>query len=905
MGNEASKTPKSSFSDDHADNPRRRRKNSHNPGGGPTESSFLIDNVCTNFFLHKTYNRNLSGSFGTYSDDDSDGEDYSSRGGRHDGRHRRNKNSDLDSLVSTSLTDDYSKGGGPGISGDGEEDREGSMDEDDDTLDEDKYKDGSSSVLSDAVSGTGGAPVPLGKPLASSFARRCYFTKGGIGKSTQHYEGLTLTGNVVLMLATAMKLKGCPTICDEDLRRVEQTYPNQFSRLPDELLLSSGWRRISKYCHFSNKPIPDGVPFFHSKERLHAASGGFYFLLASSVGMIRPIDVEPLTRDNLVVLETDYAMPCDAAPPELIQDPSQWILVDKFCFFSGGPINTEEDVYYEADFDGNPIFMLAFLSPSLTPEELYRLNTNGDGGFKNVQEVEEVESVYDLTERDFDDLKLYHLGPCRALPQYVLRPEAWRKVLPYRFREAKEQALGRAMEVEKHRGGPQPPTLTTFDNSGFEGGGGAPPPFDTSGVLPPGYEQQQQQQQQQQHGPNPAFDGSQQPPQFDIPLQQAPYESANQQQPYDVGGNHPYDMTPPIQTQVFDFDGPHQDEGQQQQHRGQNSSSYFNFEQSPQHQQQQPRHNRDESLTSLQSFHLQPVTSPQQQPQNAPFPTSFYQSNPPNIQYFDPEMGFQEPEMPLPIPHDQSRRHLAKQKEREREIREEGAFISSVMCDSQPIDEALAGLHDPDNGMPSPLRNVVNASPFHSGSVVASPTRAGGSVATPTGLDVTPPGGVMEGHPTAEDPPGIVLMEVAPPEVVRVASAEVPEDEARQAQLREVVDGEPPSLQMAPPPPPDPPSIIDAPQGLEGEEEEEVVPTPVPVPTFTTPEKQSAKEEAEEENKDSSSPAHTNLEQQSLREIPSEAETVPGVITAAPSVASPKALEVTVLPAEDKQAEKD
>lgn len=100
------------------------------------------------------------------------------------------------------------------------------------------------------------------QPLASSFARRCYFTKSGIGRTTQHYEGLTLTGNVVLMLASAMKLKGCPTICDEDLRRVEQTYPNQFSRLPDELLLSSGWRRISKYCHFSNKPIPDGVPFF-------------------------------------------------------------------------------------------------------------------------------------------------------------------------------------------------------------------------------------------------------------------------------------------------------------------------------------------------------------------------------------------------------------------------------------------------------------------------------------------------------------------------------------------------------------------------------------------------------------------------------------------------------------------
>lgn len=106
------------------------------------------------------------------------------------------------------------------------------------------------------------SPALVKKPLASSFAKRCYFTKNGIGGQTQHYEGLTLTGNVVLMLASAMKLKGCPTICDEDLRRVEQTYPNQFSRLPDELLLSSGWRRISKYCHFSNKPIPDGSPFF-------------------------------------------------------------------------------------------------------------------------------------------------------------------------------------------------------------------------------------------------------------------------------------------------------------------------------------------------------------------------------------------------------------------------------------------------------------------------------------------------------------------------------------------------------------------------------------------------------------------------------------------------------------------
>lgn len=167
--------------------------------------------------------------------------------------------------------------------------------------------------------------------------------------------------------------------------------------------------------------------------------------------MIRPIDVEPLTKDTLVLLETDYPTYCDATPSVLIRDPEQWVLVNKFCFFSGGPINTEEDVYYQADFHGNPIFMLAFLSPSLTPEELYKLAEVGpenEPGLKSVTEVQEVESVYDLTDRDFDDLKLYHLGPCRALPQYILQPSAWTKVLPPHFLAARQQAMLRAQDFE-------------------------------------------------------------------------------------------------------------------------------------------------------------------------------------------------------------------------------------------------------------------------------------------------------------------------------------------------------------------------------------------------------------------------------------------------------------------------
>lgn len=193
-----------------------------------------------------------------------------------------------------------------------------------------------------------------------------------------------------------------------------------------------------------------------SKQRLHP-SGGYYFLLAAAVGMTRPMDVEPISRDTLVLLETDYPAPCDSVPSILIKDHEQWTLVNKFCFFSGGPINTEEDVYYQADFDGNPIYMLAFLSPSLTPEELYKLgesNADDEPSLQTIAAVEEVESVYDLTERDFDDLKLYHLGPCRALPQYILSPQAWVKILPPHFLAARQKAMARAEEYMRRIGIP-------------------------------------------------------------------------------------------------------------------------------------------------------------------------------------------------------------------------------------------------------------------------------------------------------------------------------------------------------------------------------------------------------------------------------------------------------------------
>jgi len=588
--------------------------------------------------------------------------------------------------------------------------------DDESTLPEDRKHGRRAKVVDDNVSHhssdipASDVPSLLSKPLASSFAKRCYFTKAGIGKTAQHYEGLTLTGNTVLMLSAAMKLKGCPTICDEDLRRVEQTYPNQFSRLPDELLLSSGWRRISKYCHFSNKPIPDGVPFFHSKQRIHP-QGGYYFLLAAAVGMVRPIDVEPLTMDTLIVLQTDYPSQCDNAPEPLISDPSIWILVDKFCFFSGGPINTEEDVYYRADFDGNEIYMLAFLSPSLTPEELYRLGADGevqdDLGLKSVAAVEEVESVYDLTERDFDDLKLYHLGPCRALPPFILQPNSWTKVLPPHFINARQKALDSAIEYEAVHGVSQAPVPLHYQQQQINNDAMM---FGNGDAMHTPMMQHPQQQPPQTMDPNgqpipqpndPSSNNTGYVPTNDphtlsgyveFGQGQTTNDEPNMSSPASIywqqGGQLPQQPAQQQQTQMDWNHHHHHHHQQQQEYYSQQQQGYLSQQFAP------VQHNPAEQLHS-------------QTP--APLEQEQHQQNPDRFSYFDPEVAALGGVTPNNANHLPSKSHPSSsigmnmsqamtttepaedlvRQELQRQVEEEGAFVSPIESD-QPIDEAIA-----------------------------------------------------------------------------------------------------------------------------------------------------------------------------------------------------------------------
>ena len=62
---------------------------------------------------------------------------------------------------------------------------------------------------------------------------------------------------------------------------------------------------------------------------------GFYFLLYLVVGIMRLMDIKPLNWDVLAVLQTDFLMMCENSLTFLM-------LVNKFCFFLGWPINVEE-----------------------------------------------------------------------------------------------------------------------------------------------------------------------------------------------------------------------------------------------------------------------------------------------------------------------------------------------------------------------------------------------------------------------------------------------------------------------------------------------------------------------------------------------------------------------------------
>ena len=284
-------------------------------------------------------------------------------------------------------------------------------------------------------------------------------------------------------LSSSMKLLGCPTICDDDLRRMDKLYfTKTYRRLPEDLQLSSNWTRVAKHCTFSGKPIPDGVPFYYARrnavdENGRSILGRFCYLRADVLRDSIKIegdedgankkskptecDPRPLGPQDLMSLLANYPEVCDSMPSNILEDPGEWSLIDKFCFFSGGPIKAD-DTYYRANLDGKDIYLLVVLTPAVTARELFHLETRRPQGQGrqlldqlrneliplNVQEVKAMDRVYDLSFGDFDSLRERHYGSYLKLPRRLVDPSTWKRVVPPSFLESKKEAMERAVAYE-------------------------------------------------------------------------------------------------------------------------------------------------------------------------------------------------------------------------------------------------------------------------------------------------------------------------------------------------------------------------------------------------------------------------------------------------------------------------
>ena len=342
-----------------------------------------------------------------------------------------------------------------------------------------------------------------GESQKSGTGKVCFFSGQTIGKGGSYYFAANVLPSSadededkdkeqkrsqLYTLSSSMKLMGYPTICDDDIRRMDTLYFAQTCRrLPEELRLSSNWTRVAKHCSFSGRPIPDGVPFFYARRKTvdengRSILGRFCYLRADVVCAKSTVDVReevkysnrnsdrrPLGPQDLMHLLTEYPEVCDSLPSNILEDPAEWSLLDKFCFFSGAPIKAD-DMCYRASLGGKDIYLLVVLSPAVTARELFQLETKRPQGRGigrqlleelrkelvplNVKEVEGMDRVYDLSLADFDSLRERHYGSYQKLPRRLTDPSedlSWEKVVPPSFLAAKEEAMRRAVEYEKNQ----------------------------------------------------------------------------------------------------------------------------------------------------------------------------------------------------------------------------------------------------------------------------------------------------------------------------------------------------------------------------------------------------------------------------------------------------------------------
>jgi len=297
----------------------------------------------------------------------------------------------------------------------------------------------------------------------------CHFTNTFIYPTSRHYSAIDLKGKVYyLSVKAVVGGQGGNLISNVEIEALSKNYPTSFSVLPPILLDSSSWLRISKYCSFTKFPIPDGVKFYYSKT-IKRGRGGSWFLLPEAFGGGKG-KLKGLVLADLALLIKKYPQTAAKTPELLLADGQQWGYIEKFCFFSNGPINEEVDVYFSLELTTNDQIMTLNLGskgrgvtigedgkPQIFMLSVFKLEESFEIFFKNdflnsplrtTAQVEQLEEVYQLTDEDFQGIKVCHTAQYERVPAQLMTPHKWTKVLPPVYARERRRAMSRAAANE-------------------------------------------------------------------------------------------------------------------------------------------------------------------------------------------------------------------------------------------------------------------------------------------------------------------------------------------------------------------------------------------------------------------------------------------------------------------------
>jgi len=323
----------------------------------------------------------------------------------------------------------------------------------------------------------------------------CYFSTKPIPIFSRHYTCVSNKGKTFFIHPSALGFSSCPVISVPEFKKACQTFPREWnevrlnkernnelptlvviilvphppnpfrdslrsSQLPNECKDGNSWVRVSKFCSFSKLPIPDGVPFYYTPNHIKSNNNPYY--LISSVLGFRQVDEVPrnLDRGHCSLVNKTFSTSKHLG---MLKDSNQWRVVDKFCYFTSGPINGIVDIHFLCELQDDEAGAL----PAQRRKTLYMIPPQNNVGnfdtfFKNdiivtnqlagfafasLEELEVHEKTLHLKPGDFAALRELNERRFGRLPVTVIDPSRWKMVVPPSYLRARSVAIQRVRQA--------------------------------------------------------------------------------------------------------------------------------------------------------------------------------------------------------------------------------------------------------------------------------------------------------------------------------------------------------------------------------------------------------------------------------------------------------------------------